>query len=327
MGASVKLPRRTFLHLAAGAAALPGNSRIAQADDYPARPVRLIVNLPAGLAPDVIGRLMSDQLAQRLGQPVVVENRPGAAGNIGTEYVVRAAPDGYTLLAAISGNAVNASLYQDLTFNFVRDIAPVGFIAMTPFVLVVAPPFPAGTVPEFIAYAKANPGKINLAMAGVGTGPHMSGELFKMMTGTDIVEVPYRSNFMPDVLSGQVQGTFAAVAPAVGFIKSGKLRALGVTSATRMEALPDVPAIAEFVPGYEGSGWLGICAPKGTPANIVDKLNKNINGVIADPAIKTRLVELGAEAIQMTPEEFGKLIAEAAEKWAKVIKFANIKPE
>jgi len=323
----VKLPRRTFLHLAAGAAVLPGISRIAQADDYPARPVRLIVNLPAGLAPDVIGRLMSDQLAQRLGQPVVVENRPGAAGNIGTEYVVRAAPDGYTLLAAISGNAVNASLYQDLTFNFVRDIAPVGFIAMTPFVLVVAPAFPARTVPEFIAYAKANPGKINLAMAGVGTGPHMSGELFKMMTGTDIVEVPYRSNFMPDVLSGQVQGTFAAVAPAVGFIKSGKLRALGVTSATRMEALPDVPAIAEFVPGYEGSGWLGICAPKGTPANIVDKLNKNINGVIADPAIKTRLVELGAEAIQMTPEEFGKLIAEAAEKWAKVIKFANIKPE
>jgi len=323
----VKLPRRTFLHLAAGAAVLPGISRIAQADDYPARPVRLIVNLPAGLAPDVIGRLMSDQLAQRLGQPVVVENRPGAAGNIGTEYVVRAAPDGYTLLAAISGNAVNASLYQDLTFNFVRDIAPVGFIAMTPFVLVVTPPFPARTVPEFIAYAKANPGKINLAMAGIGTGPHMSGELFKMMTGTDIVEVPYRSNFMPDVLSGQVQGTFAAVAPAVGFIKSGKLRALGVTSATRMEALPDVPAIAEFVPGYEGSGWLGICAPKGTPANIVDKLNKNINGVIADPAIKTRLVELGAEAIQMTPEEFGKLIAEAAEKWAKVIKFANIKPE
>ena len=323
----MKLPRRTFLHLAAGAAVLPGISRIAQADDYPARPVRLIVNLPAGLAPDVIGRLMSDQLAQRLGQPVVVENRPGAAGNIGTEYVVRAAPDGYTLLAAISGNAVNASLYQDLTFNFVRDIAPVGFIAMTPFVLVVTPPFPARTVPEFIAYAKVNPGKINLAMAGIGTGPHMSGELFKMMTGTDIVEVPYRSNFMPDVLSGQVQGTFAAVAPAVGFIKSGKLRALGVTSATRMEALPDIPAIAEFVLGYEGSGWLGICAPKGTPANIVDKLNKNINGVIADPAIKTRLVELGAEAIQMTPEEFGKLIAEAAEKWAKVIKFANIKPE
>ena len=324
----MKLSRRRLLRFAASAAALPTASRLAMADDYPTRPVRLIVDLPAGLAPDVIARLVSDPLAQRLGRPVVVENRPGAAGNIGTEYVVRAAPDGYTLLAAISGNAVNASLYQDLSFNFVRDTAPVGFIAFTPFVLTVPPSFPAKTIPEFIAYAKANPGKINLATSGVGTGPHMSGELFKMMTGTDIVEVPYRSNFMPDVLSGQVQGTFAAVAPGLGFVKSGKLRALGVTSAARMtEVLPDVPAIAEFVPGYEGSGWVGICAPKGTPAEIVDKLNKAVNAVIADPAIKARLADLGAEAVPMTPGQYGTLIADAADKWAKVIKFANIKPE
>ena len=323
----MKVPRRHFLHLATGAAVLPALPRAAAALDYPTRPVRLIVDLPVGLAPDVIARLVADPLAQQLGQPVVVENRPGAAGNIGTEYVVRAAPDGYTLLAAISGNAINASLYTDLTFNFVRDIAPVGFIALTPFVLAVAPSFPATTIPEFIAYAKANPGKINLATAGVGTGPHMSGELFKMMTGTDMVQVPYRSNYLPDVLSGQVQGAFVAVAPTAGFIKSGKLRALGVTSATRMTALPDVPPIADFVPGYEGSGWIGICAPKATPGDIVDKLNKDINAVIADSAIKARLIELGAEPVQMTPAQFGALIAEAADKWAKVIKFGNIKPE
>jgi tripartite-type tricarboxylate transporter receptor subunit TctC len=321
----MKFDRRKFLIASASAAVLP---RAARAADYPTRPVRLIVDLPAGLAPDVIARLVADPLAQQLGQPVVVENRPGAAGNIGTEYVVRSAPDGYTLLAAISGNAVNASLYQDLSFNFVRDTVPVGFIAFTPFVLTVPPSFPAKTIPEFIAYAKANPGKINLATSGVGTGPHMSGELFKMMTGTDIVEVPYRSNFMADVVSGQVQGTFAAVAPGLGFVKSGKLLALGVTSATRMtEVLPDVPAIAEFVPGYEGSGWIGICAPKGTPGDVVDKLNKAVNAVIADPMIKARLVDVGAEPVQMTPAQYGTLIADAADKWAKVIKFANIKPE
>jgi tripartite-type tricarboxylate transporter receptor subunit TctC len=321
----MKFDRRKFLIASASAAVLP---RAACAADYPTRPVRLIVDLPAGLAPDVIARLVADPLAQQLGQPVVVENRPGAAGNIGTEYVVRAAPDGYTLLAAISGNAVNASLYQDLSFNFVRDTVPVGFIAFTPFVLTVPPSFPAKTIPEFIAYAKANPGKINLATSGVGTGPHMSGELFKMMTGTDIVEVPYRSNFMADVVSGQVQGTFAAVAPGLGFVKSGKLLALGVTSATRMtEVLPDVPAIAEFVPGYEGSGWIGICAPKGTPGDVVDKLNRAVNAVIADPSIKARLVDVGAEPVQMTPTQYGTLIADAADKWAKVIKFANIKPE
>jgi tripartite-type tricarboxylate transporter receptor subunit TctC len=323
----VMFSRRDFFQLAAGGAASPLLSPVAWADDYPTRPIRLIVDLPAGLAPDVIARLVADPLAQRLGQPVVVENRPGAAGNIGTEYVVRAAPDGYTLLAAISGNAVNASLYTDLSFNFVRDVAPAGFVAFTPFVLAVTPSFPAGTIPEFITYAKANPGKINLATAGVGTGPHMAGELFKMMTATDIVEIPYRSNFYPDVLSGQVQGTFAAVAASRGYIEAGKLHALGVTSATRMAVLPDVPTIAESVPGYEGSGWIGICAPKSTPRDIVDKLNKDINAVIADPAIKARLVELGAEAVPMTPAQFGELIADAADKWAKVIKFGNIKPE
>jgi tripartite-type tricarboxylate transporter receptor subunit TctC len=323
----MRLPRRRFLHFLAGAAALTAPPRAACALDYPTRPVRLVVDLPAGLAPDVIARLVSEPLAQRLGQPVVVENRPGAAGNIGAEYVVRATPDGYTLLAAISGNAVNATLYQDLTFNFVRDIAPIALVAITPLVLVVAPSFPAKTIPEFIAYAKANPGKINLATAGVGTAPHMSGELFKMMTGTDMVEVMYRANFMPDVLSGQVQGTFAAVAPARGFIQSGKLRALGATSATRMEALPDVPTIAESVPGYEGSGWVGICGPKGIPGDIVNKLNTNINAIIADAAVKARLIELGAQPMPMTPRQFGGLIAEAAEKWAKVIHAAGIKVE
>ena len=322
----MKLPRRHFLRLATGAVVFPALP-VASALDYPTRPVRLIVDLPAGLAPDVIARLVADPIAQQLGQPVVVENRPGASGNIGAEYVVRATPDGYTLLAAISGNAINASLYNDLSFNFVRDIAPVGFVALTPFVLVVAPSFPARTIPEFIAYARANPGMINLATAGVGTGPHMSGELFKMMTGTDMVEVPYRSNYMPDVLSGQVQGAFTAVAPTAGFIKSGKLRALGVTSATRMTALPDVPPIADFVAGYEGSGWIGICAPKGTPSDIVDKLNKDINAVIADAAIKARLIDLGAEPVTMTPAQFGTLIADAADKWAKVIKFGNIRPD
>jgi tripartite-type tricarboxylate transporter receptor subunit TctC len=324
----MKLNRRTVLQLAGGAgAALPALSRVSGAEVYPARPLRLVVDLPAGLAPDVLARLVAEPLSQRLGQAVAVENRPGAAGNIGTEYVVRSAPDGYTLLAAISGNAINATLYPNLTFNFIRDTAPVAFLATTPFVLVVNPSVPAKSIPEFIAYAKANPGKINIATAGIGTGPHLAGELFKMMAGIDLVQVPYRSNFMPDVLGGQVQGTFAAIAPALGSIQNGKLLALAVTSAKRLALLSDVPALAEFVPGYEGSGWVGVCAPKGTPNNIVDKLNQEINAVLADPAISTRLVGLGAEPIAMTPAEFGKLIAEAIDKWAKVIKFANIKPD
>jgi tripartite-type tricarboxylate transporter receptor subunit TctC len=322
------LPRRQFLHLAAGiagVAVLPTSTRAAL--DYPTRPVRLVVDLPAGLAPDVIARIVAEPLSARLGQSVVVENRPGAAGNVGTEYVVRAPPDGYTLLAAISGNAVNATLYQNLTFNFIRDTVPAAFIAMTPFVLVVNPAVPVKSVTELIAYAKANPGKLNFASAGVGTAPHLALELFKMLAGVDIVHVPYRSNFFPDVLSGQVQGTFAAVAPALAFIKNGKLRPLGVTTATPMESVPDIPAIAQLVPGYEGSGWVGVVAPKDTPAEIIAKLNRNINATISAPDVKAHLVGLGAEPIVMTPTQYGTVIAEATDKWAKVIKFANIRVE
>jgi tripartite-type tricarboxylate transporter receptor subunit TctC len=323
----MKLRRRSFLRLATGAAAFQAVPRSASAEAYPSRPVQIIVDLPAGLAPDVAARLIGPPLSERLGQAVVIENRPGAGGNIGAEAVVRAAPDGYTLLLVISGNAANATLYPNLTFNFVRDIAPVAFIGFTPFALAVTPSFPAKTAPEFIAYAKANPGKINLATAGAGTAPHLAGELFKMMTGVDIVHVPYRSNYYGDVLGGQVQGAFVAIAPAIGYIRDGKLRPLAVTSAKRLDVLPDIPAMNEFVPGYEGSGWLGVGAPRGTPAGVIDKLNKEINAVIAEPAMTARLVALGTEPDLMTPERFGKLIADATEKWAKVIKFANIKAE
>jgi len=266
-------------------------------------------------------------LSARLGQSVVIENRPGAGGNIGAEAVVRAPPDGYTLLVMISGNAANAALYPNLNFDFVRDIAAVAFLGYTPFVMVIDPSVPAKTLPEFIAYAKANPGKTNMASPGTGTAPHLAGELFKMMTGVNLVHVAYRGNYMPDLLGGQVQVAFIAAAPVLGYIRSGKLRALGVTSAKRLGALPDVPAIAESVPGYEGSGWTGVGAPRGTPVDIVDKLNKQINDVMADAALKARLVALGIEPEPMTPAQFGKLIADAAEKWAKVIKFANIKAE
>ena len=321
------VPRRTFFKLAAGLAASPIAPGLAQADTYPSRPVQIIVDLPAGLAPDVGARLIAPPLSERLGQSVVVENKPGAGGNIGAEYVVRAAPDGYTLLLVISGNAVNATLYPKLTFDFLRDIAPVAFIGVTPFVLAVHPSFPAKTLPEFIAYAKANPGKINVATAGAGTAPHLAGELFKMMTGVNLVQISYRTNYMPDVLSGQVPVSFVAVAPGIPFLRAGKLRGLGVTSAARMSILPDIPAIAEFVPGYEGSGWLGVGAPKDTPTAIIDRLNKEINAIVVDPKMKPRLVSLGIEADPMTPAQFGKLCADATEKWAKVIKFAGIKLE
>lgn len=301
--------------------------RLARAEDYPARPVRMIVDLPAGLGPDVVARLLAPPLSQRLGQSVVVENRPGAAGNIGTEYVVRAPADGYTLLVAISGNAINATLYPNLPFNFVRDIAPVAFIGITPFVLVATPSLPAKTLAELIAYAKVNPGKINVASPGTGTAPHLAGELFKMMAGVNMVHVPYRSNYMPDLLGGQVQVAFIALAPVLGFIHSGKLRALGVSSAKRFDTLPNVPAIDESVPGYDGSGWLGVCAPKGTPGKIVAKLNTEINAVIAAPDTRKRLLELGVEPEAMATPQFGKLIADATDKWAKVIKFADIKPQ
>jgi tripartite-type tricarboxylate transporter receptor subunit TctC len=323
----MKLPRRQFLHLAAGAAALAAFPRMAWTQSYPSRPVHIVVGFPAGLAPDVVARLLGQPLSERIGQPVVIENRPGAGSNVGAETVVRAPPDGYTLLLAVSGNVINATLYPNLTFNFIRDIAPVAFVGITPFAMVLNPSVSAKTVPEFIAYAKANPGTINIASPGTGTAPHLAGELFKMMTGVDMVHVPYRANYMADLLGGQVQGAFVAVAPVIGYIRAGKLRALAVTSAARLDVLPDVPALDESVPGYEGSGWLGVGAPKGTRTEIIEKFNKEINAVIVEPDIKTRLVALGVEPISMTPAQFGNLIADATAKWAKVIKFADIKPE
>jgi len=321
----MKILRREFLHLGAAAAALSVGSRAALADTYPSRPVHMIVDIPAGLAPDVLARLVAAPLAQRLGQDFVVEDKPGAGGNVGAEYVIHSAPDGYTLLVMISGNAANAALYPNLDFNFIRDIVPIAFLGYTPFVVVVPPAIPVTTIHELVAYAKANPGKLNFASQGAGTAPHLAFELFKMMTGVNVVHVPYRGSYVPDLLAGQVQLAFASVPPVLGYIHSGKLRALGVTSAKRMDALPDVPAIAESLPGYEGSGWAGIGAPRGTPADAVDTLNKAINVIIADPALKARAVAVGAIPEPMTPSEFGALIKAAAEKWAKVIAFANIK--
>ncbi len=298
---------------------------LAIAEAYPTRPVRMIVDVPAGLAPDVLARLIGEPLSHRFGQNFVVEDMPGAGGNVGAEYVIRAAPDGHTLLVMISGNAANAALYPNLNFNFIRDIAPIAFLGYTPFVVVVNPSVTAETISELSAFAKANPGKLNFASQGVGTAPHLACELFRMMTGVNVVHVPYRTSYLPDLLAGQVQVAFATAPPVLGYIHTGKLRALGVTSMKRMEALPDVPAIAEFLPGYEGSGWAGIGAPRGTPAEIIDALNKNINAIIADPAMKARFVALGAEPETMTPSQFGALIANAADKWAKVIAFASIK--
>jgi tripartite-type tricarboxylate transporter receptor subunit TctC len=320
------LRRRQFLHLVAGAAALPAVSRIARAVDYPTRPVRIVVGVPAGLAPDIVARVVAEPLSQRLGQPVVVENRAGAGGNIGTEVVVRAPPDGYTLLMANAANAINASLYANLNFNFIRDIAPVAGIARATLVLAVHPALAIKTVPEFIAYAKANPGRINMASPGVGTLPHVFIELFKMMTGVDLTHIPYRSSLYPDLLGGQVQGGFVAVISSLEYIRAGKLRALGVTTTTQVEALPDVPPIGKFVPGYEASGWQGIGAPKGTPTEIIERLNKEIRGVISDVNVKARLIGLGTAPMVTTPDEFGKFIAEETDKWAKVVTFAAIKP-
>jgi tripartite-type tricarboxylate transporter receptor subunit TctC len=321
----MRFSRRTFFQLATATAGLPLMPSLASAEVYPSRPVHMIVDVPTGLAPDVLARLVGAPLSQRLGQDIVVEDKPGAGGNVGAEYVIRAAPDGYTLLMMISGNAAGAALYPNLDFNFVRDIAPVAFVGYTPFVVVVNPSVTAKTIPELIAYARANPGKLNFASQGAGTAPHLAFELFRMMTGVNIVHVPYRSSYLPDLLAGQVQLAFATVPPVLGYINTDKLRALGVTSMKRMEALPDVPAIAESLPGYEGSGWAGIGAPRSTSAEITDTLNKNINAIIADPAMKARFVAQGAEPDTMTPPQFGTLIANAAEKWAKVIAFADIK--
>jgi tripartite-type tricarboxylate transporter receptor subunit TctC len=322
----MKLLRRQFLHLAAGAAALPAASRFVWADTYPSRTVHLIVGFPAGNASDILARLTGQSVSERLGQQFVIENRPGAGGNVGTEIVVRAPPDGYTLLLVTAGNAINTSLYEKLNFNFIQDIAPVASIVSSPYILAVNPSLSAQTVPEFIAYAKANPGKINMASAGTGTSTHVFGELFQMMTGISMTHVPYRGNFVPDLLGGQVQVVFAPITHLIEYIRSDKLRAVAVTTAMRSEALPGVPAVAEFVPGYEASGWYGIGAPKQTSTEIIEKLNSETNAALTDPKFRVRLADLGSVAMQMTPAEFEKFIVDETNKWAKVIRAANIKP-
>jgi len=325
----MKLPRRTFLHLAAGAAASPAVSRFAWAQAYPTRPVRLIVGFAPSGATDIMARLIGQWLSERLGQQFIVENRPGAASNIATEAVVHAPPDGYTLLVATSVNAINTTLYDKLNFNLIRDIAPVASIHREPFLVEVNPLVPVKTVPELIAYAKANPANINMSSAGIGSGNHIAGELFKMMTGVNLVHVPYRGAgpALVDLLGGQVQVMFATMSSSIEYVRSGKLRALAVTTATRSPVLPDIPTVAEFVPGYESSFWTGVGAPKNTPAEIVDKLNKEINAALADSKMKTRLAELGATALPGSPADFGKLLADETEKSAKVVKFAGVKAD
>jgi tripartite-type tricarboxylate transporter receptor subunit TctC len=325
----MKLPRRNFLHLAAGAAALPAVSRIAWAQTYPSRPVRIIVGQAAGSGSDIAARLLGQRLSERLGQPFVVENRPGAGGNIATEAVVRALPDGYTLLLVTAANAINATLYDKLSFVFLRDIAPVARIFRVPQVMEVNPSIPAKTVPEFIAFAKANPGKVNMASAGIGSVHHVAGELFRFMTGIDMIHVPYRGTTpaLTDLLAGQAQVMFDVTPSSTPHIKAGRLRALAVTTATRADVLPEVPVMGDFVPGYEASAWLGFGAPKDTPAAVIDVLNTEVNAGLADPMIKARFADLGATVLPGSPADFGKLIEAETEKWAKVIRAANIKPE
>ncbi len=322
-----RFSRRRFVQLAASASALSSIARPARANTYPTRPVRMVVGFPASNASDIVARLAGQNLSERLDQSFIVENRPGAGGNIGVEFVVNAAPDGYTLLAASTSAAINATLYGHLSFNFLRDIAPVAGVARAPYVLVVTPAFPATTIAEFIAYAKANPGKINMASAGNGSLSHLCGELFKTMAGIDMVHVPYRTSFLPDLFAGQIQVVFSPISQSIEYVRSGKLRALAVTSATRQPSLPDIPAVAEFVPGYEASGWYGIGAPKNTPADIVASLNTAMNSALADADMKTRLNELGALPMPTTPAEFASFLAADTEKWGKVIRAADIKPE
>jgi tripartite-type tricarboxylate transporter receptor subunit TctC len=323
----MKLPRRKLLHRAAGAAALLAMSRFAWAQSYPTRSARIIVGFPAGTSSDITARLIAQWLSERLGQQFIVENRTGAGTNIAAETVVHASPDGYTLLWVTQTNAINATLYNTLNFNFGSDIQPVASILRVPAVVMVHPSVPAKTIPEFIAYAKANPGKINMSSPGIGSINHVAGEMFKMMAGVGLVHVPYRSSQFPDLLGGQVQVTFNPLPSSLDFIRSGKLRGLAVTSATRSDALPDLPTVGEFLPGYEATAWFGIGVPKNTPVEIVDKLNTAINAGLADPQFKARLVDLGGNPAPMTAAEFGTFIAAETEKWAKVIKFADIKPE
>ena len=326
----MKLPRRSFLHLAAAGAALPFAPHVARAQAYPTRPVRLIVTLSPGGAPDIIARLIGQWLSERLGQPIIVDNRPGGNGNIGTEVVMRAPPDGYTLLMAISSNAINTALYENLSFNFIRDTAPVASIASTPFIMEVNPAVPAKTVPELIAYAKSHPGKINMAASTPGSPVHVAGELFKMMDGVDMIAVPYRGGegaALPDLISGQMQVMFGAMASSLGYIRGGQLRALAVTSATHQEALPDIPTVGEFLPGYEARGWFGIVAPRDTPMAVVEKLNKEINAALADPNTRKRLTDMGVAVFAGSPTDFGKFIADETEKWGKVVKFAGMKQD
>ena len=323
----MKPPRRAFLHLAASAVAISAMPRIASGRDYPSRPLRIIVGYPAGIAPDVTARLIAQSLSERLGQQVVVDNRPGAGSNIAAEAVVRAPPDGYTLLAVTVANTINSTVYEKLSFDLIRDITPVAGTFRSPQVLAVTPAFPAKTLPEFIAYAKANPRKVNFASDGSGSSPHVVGELFKAMAGVDLVHIPYRGSYVPDLLSGQVQAAFSAIATLIPYIKSGQLRALAVTTAARSGALPDVPSVGEFVPGFDAYLWHAIGAPKDTPPQIVDRLNIEINALLSSPNMKTRLASLGGEPMIMTPTQFKAFIGDEIEKWSKVVKFAGIKVE
>jgi tripartite-type tricarboxylate transporter receptor subunit TctC len=323
----MQFPRREFLTLAAGAALFPDLPCAARAEAYPSRPVHIIVSFPAGTAPDITGRIVAQALSERLGQQIVVDNRPGASGSIAIETAAKAPADGYTLLLALSSNVVNAALYTNLGFNVVRDITPVAFVGANPFVLVVTPSLPVKTFPEFIAYAKANPGKVNMASQGVGTTPHVCGELLKLMTGITFTHVPYRAALMPDLLAGQVHFYFSPLPQPIEYVKDGRLRGLAITSSTRSALLPEVPTVGEFVPGYQAVGWVGVGSPKGTSTEVIDKLNNEINALVSEPQMQARLLSLGVEPKPMTPAEFGKFIAEEYAKWADVIRRADIKPE
>jgi tripartite-type tricarboxylate transporter receptor subunit TctC len=321
------LPRRQFRLLATGVAALPGLPRMARAETYPTRPVRMIVPYPAGIAPDIVTRMVAQSLSPRLGQQFIVDDRPGGASNVGTELVVRAAPDGYTLLTVTMSNAINVSLYDNLSFDLLRDIAPISGLVFLPLVLAVNSSVAAQTLPEFIAYAKANPGKINYASVGSGAATNVAGELFKQMAGVNLVNVPYRSNYIPDLLSGQVQASFTPVLQVIPHIRAGKLKALAVTGAKRLDTLPGVPTVAEFVPGYEAVVWDGLGAPARTPPDIIDRINKEVNAILSEPETRARFADLGSEPMIMTPAEFGTFVAAEAQKWGKVVKSAGIKPE